>query len=303
MKGIGKKRGNWSCNIFYMARNSLEMKKIEYKPEDIVESRNTKPQERDNEGMKTEEEFAQEIVEQGQLDQKRIEEIRSSLGISSENKRFKLSREDFARDRIQAIKDTIKEIKKERPEILSFCMFGSMTKGTAKLESDIDGFLLVDAEKTKEDMSEGDFLEDEKTEYGRLATFFRGEAEADYKNLLIDRMKSKIDLPIRDFRDIRVRPISREIIDRHIRSLEAAESDDIPPSTNLTAMFHLDVGGGIKTYRKYLIEKLSKMGEKGEKIWNRIITSTESMEQNFNWNTDKRYPRNLEEAKKTYGQM
>lgn len=61
-------------------------------------------------------------------------------------KRFKLSGEPFAKERLAKVKTTVDVLKREHPEILSFCLFGSMVKGKAKPESDIDGYLFVDAD-------------------------------------------------------------------------------------------------------------------------------------------------------------
>ncbi len=65
-------------------------------------------------------------------------------------------------------------------------------------------------------------------------------------------------------------------------------------------MFYLDVGGGIRKYRKLFIEKLSKLGIDGEKIWADTIMGTEMMENNLSLDETKRYPRTLAEAIKLY---
>jgi hypothetical protein len=52
----------------------------------------------------------------------------------NEKKRFVLTRLEFAQERMQGIKEVVSKLQKKHPEILSFCMFGSMVKGAAKLE-------------------------------------------------------------------------------------------------------------------------------------------------------------------------
>jgi len=73
------------------------------------------------------------------------------------------------------------------------------------------------------------------------------------------------------------------------------------PHDRASLMFHLDVGGGIRKYRKMYIDKLVQLGPVGEKIWTDTIRSTESMENNLANNTSKRYPRTLAEAVEMYG--
>lgn len=62
-------------------------------------------------------------------------------------KRFKLSKDDFAKERIAAIREIFNEVKIDYPEILSFCLFGSLVKGNSKQESDIDMVVFVDADQ------------------------------------------------------------------------------------------------------------------------------------------------------------
>lgn len=71
-------------------------------------------------------------------------------------------------------------------------------------------------------------------------------------------------------------------------------------TTNLSAMFHLDLGGGIIKYRQYLIEKLAQMGKIGQQVWTTIIENAEMMEQHLSTNTEIHYPRTLAEAYQAY---
>lgn len=71
------------------------------------------------------------------------------------------------------------------------------------------------------------------------------------------------------------------------------------PSSAISGMFHMDVGGGIRKYREQLLDDLASRGEVGEKVWERIIEDTDMME---NYGTsNKRYPRTLAEAQALYG--
>lgn len=66
-------------------------------------------------------------------------------------------------------------------------------------------------------------------------------------------------------------------------------------------MFHLDVGGGIRKYRKMFIDKLVALGPIGDKVWENTIIGTEMLENNLSRAPSKRYPRNLAEAVEVYG--
>lgn len=88
---------------------------------------------------------------------------------------------------------------------------------------------------------------------------------------------------------------------------EGKSSGDIriEPSPILYMLFHLDVGGGLPPYRKVILDRLAAEGEVGEKIWNKLISFTESWEEKVapydTFPTDKHYPRTLTEAQRVYG--
>jgi predicted nucleotidyltransferase len=95
---------------------------------------------------------------------------------------------------------------------------------------------------------------------------------------------------------------------QEIKRGEAAQKETsfsrYEPNQSLYGMFFLDAGGGIRPYRKFLIDRLYKEGEVGEQIWKNLISSTEGWEQRRNFHdgpSDKRYPRTLGEARKVYG--
>jgi len=258
-------------------------------------------------------------------------------------KRYKLSNQEFAKERITVIKEEVRALRASHPEVLSFCMFGSMATGTVKPESDIDGYLFVDAAKAAaaRNLNPAAIVETQKSEEtGTPTTYFTEAVAAEYLLPLKEALKAKLSLSDEQVRHIRSRPISREIIDQQIEScleqmrelerykLAIAEfelndpfdkpgytEEEIqaywasrpkhPPlpdvGTNLSAMFHLDIGGGIGEYRQYLLERLEQMGEIGERVWQVVIEDTEQMEQHLRTGTEVIYPRTLEQAKQVYG--
>ncbi|MFA6193812.1 MAG: nucleotidyltransferase domain-containing protein [Parcubacteria group bacterium] len=238
------------------------------------------------------------------------------MEINKSEKRFRLSKEDFAKERIEGVRDTFQEVKKDYPEILSFCLFGSLVKGDTKLESDIDMAVFVDAEQ----------LECRFGNIGRYAgkpvvkktidrekgaivldTEMRVDVVRPIRNAIREILKKRLGLIDNQVRDILIKPISEDIIDSHVeemvRGIEKENNDPkkfetVYISRNLYEMFHLETGGGIRKYRKYLIDKLCAMGETGERVWGEIVSDTSSMEHSHPDNI--RYPRTLEEVKKIY---
>ena len=63
--------------------------------------------------------------------------------------RFDIGKNKEVKTRIDLIQETVREMQKERPEIVSFAMFGSMVKGYATPESDIDGKMIVSVDSPK----------------------------------------------------------------------------------------------------------------------------------------------------------
>ncbi|HLD25573.1 MAG TPA: nucleotidyltransferase domain-containing protein [Candidatus Andersenbacteria bacterium] len=221
-------------------------------------------------------------------------------------KRFHLSPESFNQERIQGIKNAMREIKQESPEVLALTMFGSMVKGTARERSDIDGYLFVDADEVAKKYPTRDVIETvtENDDYFVSTTYLKPDIDAIYKSALREKLQKSLKLSNEQVKDIRIRPISNEIIDKEIANLTEAQKKSERPalaSSNLSAMFHLGVGLEIRPYRHHLIDKLSQMGDSGEKIWKEVIGATEINEQNFTYNDKKHYPRSLAEARQTYG--
>jgi|TARA_B100001971_G_C18202464_1_gene545487 predicted nucleotidyltransferase len=268
-----------------------------------------------------------------------IEGFSTKTEQNESEKRFTLPKEEFAKERIKAVKESISELKEGNPLILSFCMYGSMVKGTTKPESDIDGFLFVDTGLSVEERQQHDEnLTEDKESKSKIETFFIEKINDQYTEKLHETLKSQANLTEEQVAHAKIRPINEEIIDKHIdfiadglqnereykkqydewdKNLDSSTTDfnkldeylkarpeypePVSPSTTLAGMFHFEIGGGIRKYRDMLISKLESMEQDGEKIWQEIIKSTEMFEQNLSSGTEKRYPRTLDEAKKVYG--
>jgi predicted nucleotidyltransferase len=70
--------------------------------------------------------------------------------LSESKKRFKLSPEEFAVERARGIHEAVHELQRSHPEILGMTLFGSLTKGLSRPDSDVDGFIYVDLQRVAE---------------------------------------------------------------------------------------------------------------------------------------------------------
>ncbi|MBM4177364.1 nucleotidyltransferase domain-containing protein, partial [Candidatus Gribaldobacteria bacterium] len=137
-------------------------------------------------------------------------------------KRFKLSREPFAKERIKAIKDSVKKLQGEYPEVLSLCLFGSMVKGNIKKTSDIDGYLFVDVDMVKEKhLKDKDLkITEEDLLFGEsIGILFKEEIENEYSLGLKKKLFSILHLSAEQLEHLRITPISEEIIDRQVQDI------------------------------------------------------------------------------------
>lgn len=252
-------------------------------------------------------------------------------------KRFAPSRESFVVERLAALKRTVAAVQAEHPEILSFMLFGSMSRGKPRPESDIDGYLFVDATAYEDESSSASSFVQSSSRFG-TETLFPPEIAKSYSDEFTKRMSEESGMDSAKIKEgLKVRPISERIIMTDVAQLiKTAEAElafakarqewedakshgnliraiqhrrNEPkqphilraiPSTALLGMFHLDVGGGIRAYRAKVLEELMSHGEAGERAWSAIIQSVE-MAENYWQTTDKHYPRTLKHAHEMYG--
>ena len=265
-----------------------------------------------------------------------------------EEKRFILSREDFAKERVSGLQRAVETIRRERPEVLSLALFGSLTKGTTKLESDIDMAVYVDADLLRDvhpDLGDDLFL-DKKYDFnairnGRLqaVTFrwkdLRSDLSDEYERYVNEKILAAIPgLRKEQLKDVYIQPVSEKIVDGILEEIKESyqkypngiassniqlggrqvwegdwAKDQTPnsrvePNQLLFGLFFLDAGGGLREYRKQIIDRLWLWGELGEQIWKDLISKTEMWEQRVDFDslpTAKRYPRTLKAAHALYG--
>ncbi len=259
-------------------------------------------------------------------------------------KRFNFQEDPFVKERFNAVKDSVEELRQEYPEILSVNLFGSLVKGKTKEESDIDGIIYVDTDKIKSEkeiftIREVDEKENKEFKTISIEMFLVEEFYIQYNKIVQDRILEKIpSLKQEQVNHIRSLPMSEDslnqILDKLINSKKVAIdyekkilslhpeirtreefikfSNDVEkperlistPRLLLGSMFLLEVGGGIRKYRKQLIERLLSSGDAGEYIWKDIISYVERWEQKVKYQDlpiEVHYPRSLEEAKSVFG--
>jgi len=241
-------------------------------------------------------------------------------------KRFCLANTEFAVIRRAEIRRVLLEAKKQHPEIVTLCLYGSTVKGTETLKSDIDGYLFVKAPEEYRRY---------KPAYTWHATTItlNDEGYAVYIDPLCTALGPGTKANFAETRHLRGLSISNEIIDQlieeqienieivnrfnkerqNLRDLEGSnvypvdhpdmlkhQPDELKPSINLIAMFFLNIGNDIQEYRRYLLDKLTYLGDMGEIMWGQIVEALATKE---NMNRERHthsYPHTLEEAKKTY---
>lgn len=264
-----------------------------------------------------------------------------------EGKRYSLSKESFAKDRIIGVRNALEKIFEEKPEIVGATLFGSLVKGDVREESDIDMHVFINADEVSNShANEEDLIIEKKFDFNsrrgeeiKAGTFrwkdLRRDIADEYAGYV--RLKLKEEMPSLDddqLNHIIPTVITEDILGEYLEDIlhsykeypegalskkvligsptikegEAAKADTensrVEPNQMLYSMFFLAVGNGLKPYRKYIIDKLVMEGEAGESVWKDLIRSTEGWEQKISFyegQSDKKYPRTLEEATRVYG--
>ena len=242
-----------------------------------------------------------------------------------DEKRYRIQRDQFVIERLRTLQSIIEEMRKEKPEVLSACLFGSSVHGRSKEKSDVDADIFIDVElinKSNEIKSSKD-----------KAEFLNA-----YTKIVQEKMKELLKLSDEQVHHIRPIPISREIIDSELENfikngeienayktaeakyetdLKAWEkiyesetdfrkkgvmlltrpifpkpTEDTYTSSMLGHMFFLDVGSGIRPFRKYFLEKLKERGRSGEVAWDLLRFQDEIF--------DPLMPKTLEDALRIY---
>ncbi len=198
-------------------------------------------------------------------------------------KRFQIPEDIALRERLKGIQSIVRDFKKEYPEVLSFTMYGSMVKNTATPKSDIDGTLFVEATPT------GDEEFDAKVSANIKAGY--------YLNKFKTELQKRLDLTLEQVgKDVKSESISEDDVTNAtetymlssklyeeermvwensridtgrteettfgiLRVYEYDGEESVPPSLpdKISAMFNLDIGGGIRKYRQLFLISLESL--------------------------------------------
>lgn len=233
----------------------------------------------------------------------------------SKMKRFEISEDEHSRERLRAVLEIYRELKEVFPSI-GFSLYGSLTKGkvldeTTKDISDIDLAVYVDRDELLRTTSGLDLS------VHNISYLPIGLEHATDVHQRAELLKTKIQLELTKklyieswigmakMTDVRVYPITRtavgfdELYDRFI----IAESGSPGGSRALSKIFRLDVGGGMKGWRRFVFDQLQRYDfAERERIWDEIDLSIREHERKGNIPSpiEKQFPQTFEEAKKYY---
>lgn len=192
----------------------------------------------------------------------------------SESKRFEISKDAYSQERLQAIKEVFQEIKNSTPFGVAFSMYGSLSKGKKLDESnyfdaDIDLSIYVDEESVESNFDE----------------FFKDSSIVDIeqkKDMVRNLIKSKVQEKLHLLKsngelsnNIWMYDISEDTVSDLINSVtEDSNFENSFELRKICRMFHLDVGGRMKKYRKYFFEHLlNQPAETREDLWQKVIST------------------------------
>lgn len=207
------------------------------------------------------------------------------------DKRFLFSRNPEIKKRIMLLHKTVKELKKEYPELISFNLFGSLSKGYAIEESDIDGVFFID-----EDIAhKGDIV---------IAKEINGEIvnipSDRYLNLFKQAIKEKLRLDDSHTKGIDIAYVSLHGIKKDLTSKQSL----LFLPAYFISLFFLSLGGrDIVKYRREVFDILESQGKKGEEKWAVIMRNLAEFERG--WKDaqiyDKSfYPLDMKKARKIF---
>jgi len=203
-------------------------------------------------------------------------EKRFSLNSSPKNKEDI----DVYKDRREIARLAIKKAVEADIGIVGGSLFGSITKGKSRPDSDVDLCVFYDPEVAKKKLEDHGM----KTDLGPLVEHNNETTDDEesppaerYINLLHGVVQKLFKENILDEADTELHvtlvPVGEAVTDAVIDFYRGNESmmnnDEV---SNLARLFSLSVSNSINSYRTQFIEKLASLGEEGERFWDVIIT-------------------------------
>lgn len=205
---------------------------------------------------------------------KRIAEIAPE---TLETKRFFLSRNPELKKRVQELHKVVDALKEKYPEIISLNIFGSLIKGYANEQSDLDAFVFIDKSKIPKNTFHDLFY---------------------YDILMRDAIKQNTNL-----QDSQVAHCIAQTIT--VEDVVASARHKGYAGVSLFELFLISIGRDIHRYRKAAIDTLEKMGPEGEMVWQRIMEElwyfeNKGLPDELKEKRKKLYPQTIAEGRKYF---
>ncbi len=256
---------------------------------------------------------------------------------SNLDKRFSLKRDSeqpseekvFASEKLHALREAYIKLKEKHPEAVAVTAFGSLTKGEGTPTSDVDAVLYIDFDnaslpniKTENVFSDIAYESLFPTQTSQTINEAREKYSKEFEEDIIASLNEVQKTEAMKSIEPMVLPMSFEMIDKIVMAetkwttrigLGDVYSDfytPAQPSKNrpeyranvayfmLSTMFLMDVGGGIRPYREYLLKKLSEK-RNGPRVWEKIVKVLEEFE-GGGAQRNVMYPKTLSEAINLY---
>lgn len=214
---------------------------------------------------------------------------------------------------LECVENVADILKEAMPEYRGITVFGSVARGEARPDSDVDIFVLINPDETAPVAARllentPDAAVTSTVEDGPLegATHFHGAIDIDYKFTVMDMLKAQgINKA-----DVIVMPVDQEVVDTGtqlvIDSVVRYESEGtrVVPR-NIEALFHAQVGAGdLLDLQQAAIKKLLA-AEKGEVAWRMIRHMVIAREQgrggDYSDPSHRKIPADLQEAAEMFG--
>ncbi len=245
------------------------------------------------------------------------------------NPKFKNSEDiDIYKDRREIARLAVQKAVEADIGIVGGSLFGSITKGKSRPDSDVDVCVFYDPDIAKEKLAKHGMETDLESlvKYHHETTDSEDAAPAErYINLLHglvqkifkENILTEVDTELHIML-VPVGEVVTEAMINHYRGHESIMNDD--EISDLARLFSLSVSNTLNPYRTQLIEKLVSLGEEGESFWDVIIThivlyenAREIANEYEEFGPDERdefiqkrglkYPISLSEARKKYSQF
>lgn len=249
--------------------------------------------------------------------------------IPSQTKRFEISKDSFSKERVTAVHEAYKQLKQEVPFFAGITVFGSLSKGKALTKqtadkSDVDFVVFLDRdeyEKTIEKFaritsgfvpmqrlysSDKEKVRQDGLQNGAMEYVFYRARDIIKANIvnLAQGAKKKFAGNLASFISLEGNESIFNLVDLHDWFVEQTGYDGEENLWDYAAPFFLDVGGGLKKYRRAFIKRLSEEPtDRAEYLWSIVVKAMKYWErkEEVPEEISRSYPTTFEDAKKYYG--